>query len=80
MSEKLHLRFSLFDLISTFAENYQISENNASDLQVAKIIVTNAFQVGLRYMDRFLCRSLSFPLLLFSRDYTVNHPILLKFG
>lgn len=60
--------FSLFDPISTFAENYQISENNASDLQVAKIVVTNAYQVGLRYMGRFLCRSLSFPLLLFSRD------------
>lgn len=66
--------FSLFDLVSTFAENYQISENNASDLQVAKIVVTKVFQVGLRYMDRFLCRSPSFPLLLFSRDYTVNQP------
>jgi|GEM_PF-5790399 len=53
MSEKLHLRFSLFDLISTFAENYQISENIASDLQVAKIVVTKAFQVDLHTLIVF---------------------------
>jgi hypothetical protein len=53
--------FSLFDPVSTFAENHQISENNASDLQVAKIVVTKAFQVDLHTLIVFCVAHYLFP-------------------